>query len=90
MYNEQIESNESAIVIGGSITGLLSASVLAEKFTSITIVERDVFLIAQLSEKVYHSHTTTYFSGKRLQVVVRKLPWDWNEIDRGRGLFSRK
>lgn len=55
MYNEQIESNKSAILIGGSITGLLSASVLAEKFTSITIVERDIFLIAQLSEKVYHS-----------------------------------
>ena len=55
MYNEQIESNESAIVIGGSITGLLSASVLAEKFTSITIVERGIFLIAQLSEKMYYS-----------------------------------
>lgn len=43
MYNEQIESNKSAIVIGGSITGLLSARVLAEKFTSVTIVERDIF-----------------------------------------------
>lgn len=55
MYNEQIKSNKSAIVIDGSITGLLSASVLAEKSTSITIVERDIFLIAQLSEKVYYS-----------------------------------
>ncbi len=55
MYNEQIKSNKSDIVIDGSITGLLSASVLAEKSTSITIVERDIFLIAQLSEKVYHS-----------------------------------
>ena len=55
MYNEQIKSNKSDIVIDGSITGLLSASVLAEKSTSITIVERDIFLIAQLAEKVYHS-----------------------------------
>ena len=55
MYNEQIKSNKSDIVIDGSITGLLSASVLAEKSTSITIVERDIFLIAQLSEQVYHS-----------------------------------
>jgi len=43
MYIEQIEGNKSAIVIGGSITGLLSARVLAEKFTSVTIVERDIF-----------------------------------------------
>lgn len=43
MYIEQIESNKSAIVIGGSITGLLSARVLAEKFASVTIVERDIF-----------------------------------------------
>lgn len=32
-----------AIVIGGSIAGLLSARVLAEKFDSVTIVERDIF-----------------------------------------------
>lgn len=43
MYNEQIKSNKSAIVIGESITGLLSARVLAEKFTSVTIIERDTF-----------------------------------------------
>ena len=30
-----------AVVIGGSIAGLLSARVLAEKFTSVTIVEKD-------------------------------------------------
>jgi 2-polyprenyl-6-methoxyphenol hydroxylase-like FAD-dependent oxidoreductase len=33
--------NDSAIVIGGSIAGLLSARVLADRFTSVTIVETD-------------------------------------------------
>lgn len=32
---------EKAIVIGGSIAGLLSARVLSEYFTSVVIVERD-------------------------------------------------
>ena len=33
--------NDSAVVIGGSIAGLLSARVLADRFTSVTIVETD-------------------------------------------------
>ncbi len=39
--NHTTQHGEHAIVIGGSIAGLLAASVLARHFTKVTIIERD-------------------------------------------------
>lgn len=36
-----IQQNQHAIVIGGSIAGLLAARVLSEYFQQVTIVDRD-------------------------------------------------
>ena len=45
MIHNQKPSNfgDHAIVIGGSITGLVTARVLADHFARVTIVERDRF-----------------------------------------------
>jgi len=40
-FKTPVNSRERAIVIGGSIAGLLSARVLADKFESVTVVETD-------------------------------------------------
>ncbi|MEM7590675.1 MAG: NAD-binding protein [Cyanobacteria bacterium P01_A01_bin.83] len=40
MY-QTIEDSNSAVVIGGSITGLVAARVLVEHFDKVTILERD-------------------------------------------------
>lgn len=40
-FKPDINLGSHAIVIGGSIAGLLSARILAEKFASVTLVERD-------------------------------------------------
>ncbi|MFN8541439.1 MAG: hypothetical protein U0232_28685 [Thermomicrobiales bacterium] len=35
--------NEHAIVLGGSMAGLLAARVLSEHFARVTLVERDIY-----------------------------------------------
>lgn len=36
------EFGETAVVLGGSIAGLMAARVLADYYTTVTVVERDV------------------------------------------------
>ena len=45
--NVPTEESNSAIVIGGSITGLIAARVLTEHFDRVTIIERDRFVSHQ-------------------------------------------
>ncbi|MGK7916013.1 MAG: FAD-dependent oxidoreductase, partial [Prochloraceae cyanobacterium] len=40
---DKLEINNHALVIGGSIAGLLAARVLAEHFERVTIIERDYY-----------------------------------------------
>ena len=39
----QGNDTRSAVVIGGSIAGLLAARVLADHFDTVTLIDRDVF-----------------------------------------------
>jgi 2-polyprenyl-6-methoxyphenol hydroxylase-like FAD-dependent oxidoreductase len=41
--DNKLETNSHAIVIGGSIAGLLAARILAEDFERVTIIERDYY-----------------------------------------------
>ena len=42
--NHQVETNgQHAVVLGGSLTGLLAARVLADHFDRVTLIERDAY-----------------------------------------------
>jgi 2-polyprenyl-6-methoxyphenol hydroxylase-like FAD-dependent oxidoreductase len=41
MSTQQFDADSQAVVIGGSLAGLLAARVLSEHFTSVTVVDRD-------------------------------------------------
>ncbi len=60
MMNIQKGADRHALVIGGSIAGLLAARVLADYFDVVTIVDRDIFPVTPEHRKgvpqSYHAH----------------------------------
>ena len=62
---------ESAVVIGGSIAGLLAASALAEHFEVVTVIDKDCSLVMQRpARECRRQGTSTYFS--------RVGSWHWS------------
>src|SRR5258708_7488480 len=57
---ESVFAHQEAIVIGGSITGLLAARALADHFKRVTILERDKFVPGAAARKgvpqAQHNH----------------------------------
>ena len=72
--NEQ-QNKRTAVVIGGSIAGLMSARVLAERFGQVIIVERDLLPTAAADRKGVpqgrHAHTLL---GRGHQVMEELYP----------------
>jgi 2-polyprenyl-6-methoxyphenol hydroxylase-like FAD-dependent oxidoreductase len=60
MTSVQKNGNHHALVIGGSMSGLLAARVLADYFDTVTIIDRDVFPVTPDHRKgvpqSYHAH----------------------------------
>ncbi|CAA9258187.1 MAG: hypothetical protein AVDCRST_MAG93-2065, partial [uncultured Chloroflexia bacterium] len=70
-----IDRRETAVVIGGSLAGLLAARVLADYFEQVTVVERGVFSVEAdaRSDVPQASHTHVLLLRGR-QIMERLLP----------------
>ncbi len=70
-----IGRNEHAIVLGGSMAGLLAARVLSERFARVTLVERDLYPSgAEARKGVPQGRHLHALLAKGLQVMQRLFP----------------
>ena len=69
---------KTAVVIGGSMAGLLAARVLADSFAGVTICERDTTFLRELNSAVWSpvytqgitNETIDYLHGQGRQVIT--------------------
>ncbi|NSL86161.1 hypothetical protein ECE50_004930 [Chitinophaga sp. Mgbs1] len=65
----------NAVVIGGSIAGILSARILADYFESVTIVEKDILPdIPDIRKSVPQAHHVHALAGKSLELIESWFP----------------
>src|SRR4051794_91395 len=68
-------TGEHALVLGGSVAGLLAARVLADRYTTVTIIERDRLPSAAAQRRgVPHGHHVHAMLPPGLQIIEGLLP----------------
>jgi 2-polyprenyl-6-methoxyphenol hydroxylase-like FAD-dependent oxidoreductase len=67
------ESRDSAVVLGASITGLLAARVLADFYSNVTVVERDMLLDGPLTRRGVPQGGLPHIPAARLTRTLEEL-----------------
>lgn len=77
-------NHKHAVVIGGSMAGLLATRVLAEHYEQVTLVERDAFPLEVVHRRgVPQGRHTHGLLVSGVQVLERFFPGIWNELIEG-------